>query len=103
MSDLFCHATVTRNFIEDACNEPAAGFAMPSGPDEVDPWPACSYHLNRWGAAPLWEALAAAWDEGFQAGDCRCGAWSRNECGCGLCGTGRIVTPNPYRAEGDPR
>lgn len=91
MNDLFCHATVTRNFIEDACSKPAAGFAMPSGPDEVDPWPACAYHLNRWGAAPLWEALAAVWDEGHRAGCANPYAHYR-ECDC---------RPNPYRTEGD--
>lgn len=91
MSDLFCHATVTRNFIEDACNRPAAGFAMPSGPDEVDPWPACAYHLNRWGAAPLWEALAAAWDEGHWIGkaDAAMNAVRVHQ--------RHIATPNPYR------
>ena len=95
MTDLFCHATVTRNFIEDACNKPAAGFAMPSGPDEVDPWPACAYHLNRWGAAPLWEALAGAWDEGYEEASDLC---HDNEYGMP-----RQPNPNPYRTEGDHR
>ena len=86
MPDLSCHAIVTRDFIEDACGKPAAGFAMPSGQDEVDPWPACAYHLNRWGAAPLWESLAAAWDDGHAA--------------C-IEAHGRIkpMRPNPYRPE----
>ena len=88
MSDLSCHAIVTHDFIEDACGKPAAGFAMPSGQDEVDPWPACAHHLNRWGAAPIRDALAAAWDEGYvdSATDDVSG----------------VITPNPYRS-GGPR
>ena len=49
-------------------------------------------------------AIAArAWDEGHathwqrEMDDCRCGAWNRGECGCGKYGTGRLITPNPYR------
>ena len=54
-------------------------------------------------AAVLPDLLAAAWDEGHETpwkrepDDCRCGAWSSIECGCGHYGTGRIITPNPYR------
>ena len=70
-----CHATVTRGGIEDACGKPAAGWAKPSG-DETHPWPACAYHLNRWGGMPLTAVLprevlrqkAAAWDEGYRLG-----------------------------------
>ena len=51
-----CHATVTRGGIEDACGKPAAGWAKPSG-DETHPWPACAYHLNRWGGMPLTAVL----------------------------------------------
>ena len=46
---------------------------------------------------------ARAWDEGHathwqrEMDDCRCGAWNRGECGCGKYGTGRLITPNPYR------
>ena len=89
MSDLSCHAIVTHDFIEDACGKPAAGFAMPSGQDEVDPWPACAYHINRWGAAPIRDALAAAWGEGYAA------AVSDHLIECD--GTDGDDTPNPYR------
>ena len=84
-----CHATVTRGGIEDACGKPAAGWAKPSG-DETHPWPACAYHLNRWGGMPLTavlpDLLADAWDEGQAA--------------C-IEAHGRIkpMRPNPYRPE----
>ena len=54
--------------------------------------------------AVLPDLLAAAWDEGHETpwqrerDDCRCFAWSSSECGCGRYGTGRLITPNPYRA-----
>jgi len=32
---------------------------------------------------------------------CRCNAWSEGECGCGLYGSGRRVSVDPYRVEGD--
>ena len=50
------------------------------------------------------EDMARAWDEGHRTrqirelDDCRCGAYYEGECGCGKYGTGRIVTPNPYRS-----
>lgn len=50
---------------------------------------------------------AEAWGKGHRTpwvrepDECECGAWSSNECGCGLYGTGRIVTTNPYRQETD--
>lgn len=53
------------------------------------------------GVKEAWQ-LARAWDEGHrtpqQLGDdnCRCDAWSSDECGCGLYGS-NVVTPNPYR------
>ena len=53
----------------------------------------------------LAEVLAEAWDAGHQypwkrgPDDCRCGAWSSNECACGLYGTGPLVSlaDNPHR------
>ena len=50
-------------------------------------------------------AKAEAWDEGHatrqkrEPDDCRCAAYYAGECGCGKYGTGRIITPNPYRAD----
>jgi hypothetical protein len=49
------------------------------------------------------ELMAQGWDEGHgtpvqrEPDDCRCGAWYEGECGCGKYGTGKIITPNPYR------
>ena len=51
-------------------------------------------------------ALAQAWDEGHETwwkrgpDDCQCGAWSSSECGCGLYGSGELLSlaDNPYRA-----
>lgn len=48
------------------------------------------------------EMLAKAWDEGHKTrqirepDSCMCFALSSSECGCGLYGSGRIITPNPY-------
>lgn len=59
-------------------------------------------------AAVLPDLLAEAWDEGHETpwkrepDDCECYAYSRNECGCGRYGMGRIITPNPYREETKP-
>ncbi|MGV8972234.1 MAG: hypothetical protein ACOH10_07915 [Rhodoglobus sp.] len=52
--------------------------------------------------------IATAWEAGHQhpwrrgPDDCKCGAWSRNECGCGKYGTGELLSlaDNPY-AEAD--
>lgn len=52
--DRICHGLVTRDGIEDACHKPAVGYARP-GDDETHPWPACAWHLNRWGGLPLSE------------------------------------------------
>ena len=49
--------------------------------------------------------LAKAWDEGHLTSwkrgpsGCKCGAWSAGECGCGLYGTGDVLSlaANPYR------
>lgn len=55
--------------------------------------------FDRW----LEQVKAEAWDEGHRTpqerepDDCQCGAWYDGECGCGLFGTGEIITPNPYR------
>lgn len=49
------------------------------------------------------ELMAQGWDVGHQTpvqrepSDCRCGAWCEDECACGKYGTGKIITPNPYR------
>lgn len=49
------------------------------------------------------ELMAQGWDAGHgvpvlrEMDDCRCGAWHEGECGCGKYGTGKIITPNPYR------
>lgn len=55
--------------------------------------------FDRW----LSGVLADAWDEGHRTyqkrepDECYCSAWSEGECACGLYGTGKIITPNPYR------
>ena len=54
-------------------------------------------------AAPL--IAAKAWDEGHRTpqkremDDCQCSAWSSSECACGKYGTGKLITPNPYRKD----
>lgn len=53
----------------------------------------------------LREAKAEAWDEGHRTwqqrgpDDCQCYAYSESECGCGLYGTGELLSlkSNPYR------
>jgi hypothetical protein len=56
---------------------------------------------------PDFRALLAAeaWDEGHKTrwrrgmDECICSAWSSSECGCGLYGTGELLSlgDNPYR------
>lgn len=53
------------------------------------------------------QVCTAAWDEGHKSrwrrgdDDCKCEAWSSGECGCGLYGTGKLVSlaDNPYRID----
>lgn len=62
-----------------------------------------SERIDRWLAAHDAKVKAEAWDEGHRTrqrremDDCNCNAWSEGECACGLYGTGKIITPNPYR------
>ena len=52
--------------------------------------------------------LAAAWEAGHrepwkrEMDACRCGAWHTGECGCGLYGTGKLISldANPYKVKG---
>ena len=90
-TEMTCHGTVTNDGIEDVCGKPAAGYAKPSG-DETHPWPACAYHLNRWGSIPLADLMARAWDEGFKVG-----------VRSGYRDSLPVRPENPYRpTEGDP-
>ena len=56
-----CEATVTRAGIVQPCCKPAAGLALVPD-DDFGPWPACAWHLNRWGAVPLLDILNATQD-----------------------------------------
>jgi len=68
-----------------------------------EPRPIKAAAFDRW----LEQVKAEAWDEGHrtpqvrEAHDCQCGAWYEGECACGRFGTGKLITPNPYRQEQD--
>lgn len=65
-----CCSTVTRNGELDACGKPAVGFVTGREWDEgwADGYPACSWHLNRYGGHLLKDVLLAAAAVGFDAG-----------------------------------
>ena len=54
LQDAGYQVRTARDGIEAACHKPAVGYARP-GDDETHPWPACAWHLNRWGGLPLSE------------------------------------------------
>lgn len=88
------------------------GFEVEAFHDELhDDEPSADRLLNERFAAHQAEQLsqivrglqAKAWKEGHRTpvqrgpSGCRCGAWDEGECACGKYGTGKILTPNPYR------
>lgn len=55
-----CHGIVIRQGEMDACNKETVGFIDGRSSEEGCVWPACAYHLHRYGAGrivPLWSVL----------------------------------------------
>ena len=72
-------------------------YTVPKGEAEFDRWLA---EYTRQVQAEAWDAgHKTRWRRGLD--ECQCGAWSRNECGCGLYGTGELLSlaDNPHREE----